>query len=365
MRPGTLTTESVPPPTTDIEEAPSLLSFRYDRDRRWSLVHEVEISPGTIKVRTAKSVTPVVPQLADPEPMRANALPIAYEPVRSVSLDGHLETDPLPNVDLETGEILEDDAAPGRQITEWSIRSRIRMMYRLATIDWTEMPGVPVMVTLTYPGEFPRDGQVVKQHLWSLLKRWERQWGARPLGCWKLEFQRRGAPHFHLYVGRPAVSDRVFREWLSRAWFEVVGSGDPRHLAAGTGVDRQFCSNARSAKAIAWYFTKHNAKPLKAAQNQVPEGFENVGRFWGVLGMRPVVEAFELTTGEFVELRRLLVRFRRSALGRKVKAYGRLQGCWAMMDQPAVFLSRSLALIRWGDAQPPGALDPGRLAFLR
>ena len=65
---------------------------------------------------------------------------------------------------------------------------------------------------------FPRSGRVVKEHLWAFKKRWFRRWGAYPVGVWKLEFQRRGAPHFHLYVGRPAeVPAREFLQEMRNA----------------------------------------------------------------------------------------------------------------------------------------------------
>jgi hypothetical protein len=62
------------------------------------------------------------------------------------------------------------------------------------------------MLTLTYPGDWlavAPNGEAVKRHLAALAKRYERVWG-EPLVCiWKLEFQARGAPHFHLSTTPP------------------------------------------------------------------------------------------------------------------------------------------------------------------
>ena len=55
---------------------------------------------------------------------------------------------------------------------------------------------------------------------------------------WRLEFQKRGAPHFHMLLYGVNVSMKVFRQWLATSWYEVVDSGDERHQRAGTGAER-------------------------------------------------------------------------------------------------------------------------------
>jgi hypothetical protein len=52
-------------------------------------------------------------------------------------------------------------------------------------------------------------------------------------GCsaiWKLEPQKRGAPHFHLLVWGIAF---LHYQRLARRWFEIVGSNDPRTSPLG------------------------------------------------------------------------------------------------------------------------------------
>lgn len=238
----------------------------------------------------------------------------------------------LPEVDDLEMAIDQRPAGKAGKITGWSAKSRIRMMYRLTTLDWDAMRGIPEMLTLTYPGEFPTSGAIVKEHLRRFRIAWEREFKAPPAGVWKLEFQRRGAPHFHLYVGRPtSLTWQEFAGWASLTWYRIVGSGDERHLRAGVGVDRQFCSRAKSVKALAWYFAKHNAKhSTKHYQNEVPAGFEDVGRFWGYWTLEPKVTRVELSTQEFVEVRRLLARLRQSKTGKRRSAPSRLIGLWAL-----------------------------------
>jgi hypothetical protein len=145
-------------------------------------------------------------------------------------------------------------------------------------------------VTLTYPAAFPCDGALVKRHLHAALAALRRKCpGVQYI--WFLEFQRRGAPHFHAFLdaslpsplgpmarrsGR--VRKEVFvhwpwQDWLSRRWFEIVGSGDPQHLAAGAAWER-----VEKEDGAARYVAK---ECYKTFQKFVPEGYQDVGRFWG------------------------------------------------------------------------------------
>ena len=288
------------------------------------LVHRLTASVGTVRVATRQAI-------AEERPGR-----------------GKIDLRGCPDPQLS----FEDLVRTRGQISGWSPKSRVRMLYRLATIDWLELPGVAEMMTLTYPRSFPADGRLAKEHLAAFRKRFERRWGRPIQGTWKLEFQRRGAPHFHVYFGRPIGPWREFVDWARAAWYEIVGSGDVRHLRMGVNLDRQFCSKAKSSKAIAWYFAKHGLKTgVKSYQNDVPDGYENCGRFWGIWGLASTEVDIELTTQEFVELRRALVRFRRAQLRHRpnrVKAPSRLIGCWALSDDGVGFAVKYLAWMRGG-----------------
>lgn len=141
------------------------------------------------------------------------------------------------------------------------------------------------MVTLTYPREFPMDGAKVKAHL-RAMREWFRR--REVSAAWFLEFQDRGAPHLHLVTDKP-----VDKKELSRKWFDVVGSGDEKHLRAGTQQ-----AKLRKAHAIAAYVAKYASK---AKQKEVPEGYKNVGRFWGAWGVFRLVQA-EVMYGEMVDV---------------------------------------------------------------
>jgi hypothetical protein len=145
------------------------------------------------------------------------------------------------------------------------------------------------MLTLTYPRQFPMDGRTVKRH-WHNMRTWLVRSGLK--GAWFLEFQKRGAPHFHVFLnGRVPASE------VSRRWYEVVGSEDLDHLVAGTRIEQ-----LREAHAAPAYAAKYAAK---VEQKEPPEGFSDVGRFWGTFGDLDVSPVEVLEQGpkeQFVDL---------------------------------------------------------------
>lgn len=164
------------------------------------------------------------------------------------------------------GDVVERDWKRG-EVKEFSWRSQ-RNLLRAVYNAGCEFKA---WICLTYPAEFPRDGVVVKGHLHELLD----EVGKKVAGVeylWCMEFQERGAPHFHVLV-----SEWIPKLWLSRSWFRIVGSGDPKHLRAGTKVQRVE-SREGAGQDMASVLKRYSAKK---AQKVVPETFGRVGRFWG------------------------------------------------------------------------------------
>ena len=127
-----------------------------------------------------------------------------------------------------------DRPCPRRsEISEFSEKSRQRLRLSLAKVDQSKC-GRPIFGTLTYPADFPLDQETFKRHLKVFSQRFLREFPAAGFH-WKLEFQTRGAAHFHPIFWNLG-SDREFlgkfRIWLACNWYEVVGSGDQKHLLA-------------------------------------------------------------------------------------------------------------------------------------
>ena len=167
-------------------------------------------------------------------------------------------------------------------VREFSSRSRRRL--REVAHDLGELYRCDAMLTLTMPGEWRSvcpNGRVFKRHVRALRKRLGRylaahgagEWGA----LWFLEFQLRGAPHLHAcFWGVAGVEVGELRAWLSEAWADVVGHADEaersKHQAAGTGW----------AVMRTGHFGYASKYASKMQQKRVPEGFADVGRFWGI-----------------------------------------------------------------------------------
>jgi hypothetical protein len=234
---------------------------------------------------------------------------------------GMYEEDPTPDV-----------LKPGKgEIVCWSRRSRERMSEYIASLDfseWLQVDGALAMVTLTIPAltretwlKVAPDGKTYKK----LLKRFELRWrrNVGPWVClWKLEFTKRGAPHWHGLLRVPAlVGSQTFEEWLSQTWADCVAHPDPeeyqKHLKAGTGVDfsgKDFSDPRR----IALYFMGHSAKSVdgKEYQHIVPlewqEPGKGPGRFWGYAGLSKAVVEIDLTASDADAAARILRKVRKA-----------------------------------------------------
>lgn len=154
------------------------------------------------------------------------------------------------------------------KVSTFSAASRKRLR---DTCHQVRRDSLPIFVTLTYPGEFPTDSKVWKRHLDNFSRALAHIGKGRIGAIWKLEPQKRGAPHFHLLVWGVRNLKR-FRQWLALVWYRIVGSGDERHLRVGTQA-----AQVRSQRGVVSYATKYMGKLIDG------DGWDNPGRFWGVL----------------------------------------------------------------------------------
>ena len=192
----------------------------------------------------------------------------------------------------------DDDTGKRQAICEFSRGSARRLRELTCKIRVAAMEKAH-MVTLTYPGECPLadDFEVYKRHLHSFGKRLLRHL-PESSALWKLEFQERGAPHFHLILF--GLDDlEAFKPWLSRSWFEVVGSRDPRHLAAGTNV-----SPVKNVGAASFYLASYVSK----GDQTLPGNF--TGRYWGKINAAALpfaeMHSLDLTRGQAVIAQRIV-----------------------------------------------------------
>lgn len=225
------------------------------------------------------------------------------------------------------------------KVREFSWDARKRMLRALGSVRWEDVTGRMAMVTLTYPGEYPRTGKEIKSHLAKFRKRWEREYG--PVRAfWGLEFQseNRRAPHFHLYVEMPEGEPGVIERVLGQAWWEVVGSEDSRHLVRGchvrwgvlTGKRRIDVGTAderelrrENAGDIARYMWGHAAK---WKQKQLPDDFDDPGRWWGLWNLEQVTHTVEVSREAYEQLRGRVLGEQERRRGQRAAPSKRLDG---------------------------------------
>jgi hypothetical protein len=208
-------------------------------------------------------------------------------------------------------------------VTEFSNASRRNLIATLGTPDLSGVEGSPVFITLTYPRDWRAvcpNGRVAKQQLDLFRRRWIRRFGSFQ-GVWKLEFQPRRtrpeleklAPHFHILCVIPSLDFRSdplqalalssVREWVSQSWYEIVGSSNRAHLAAGTQVKE---ASGDDVGRIVGYFAGYTAGRRKDEQHIAPSEWPGLGRYWGVNGIPRIKEWTDVTPRQFFALRRIL-----------------------------------------------------------
>lgn len=216
-------------------------------------------------------------------------------------------------------------------IREWTRGSIMRARDYL---NGLELPsgGAWYLLTFTFPFDPGGDGLRVRQWFHVLLQALYR--GLPVLGgVWKREFQLNGRPHYHVWVYQSPESWGVcdmesewdLREWLQATWGRILGySGDMSHAAMlkpwgiSDSPARYFGSYLRKAGQAGGECA--DGQDHKAAQNVLPEGYENPGRWWGHFGwhfrLRPlVVENIPDVVG--YKVRRVLRRLREHVNRRK------------------------------------------------
>lgn len=197
------------------------------------------------------------------------------------------------------------------KIAGFSARARSRLITFCAKLNRNALP---LFVTLTWPGEFSTDPLQWKRCLDIFLKRLRRA-HAESSAIWKLEPQERGAPHYHLLVFGVAF---VPHQLISRWWYEIVGSGDARHLQAGISIEA-----VKSREGVMHYASKlYMGKEIA--------GFSGVGRFWGVFNRRHLplsaqglLEAAEDVLQRFQRIARRYIQSQTKARFRRLRALGK------------------------------------------
>ena len=167
------------------------------------------------------------------------------------------------------------------KITDFSPGSRGRLFDLFNKMD---VKSKVIFITLTYEG-IDTDAPLAKANLFAFVKRLQRRFPTVAMSfVWRMEFQERGAIHFHILAfGLPFVP----KDQIQKMWGAVSCQKRPF-----TRIEMIF-----SSKKIMNYVSKYVAKvnpspeiggfnlPTYLAAYQSQHGDE-IGRIWGVIGKK-------------------------------------------------------------------------------
>lgn len=168
-------------------------------------------------------------------------------------------------------------------IDGFSLDSRRRLRLKLMGVDWSSVD--LLWVTLTYHKEWASDFDGWKTDLDNYIKRVIRNWSSYVGLIWRLEFQARGAPHFHILLGfKKGFSPKssIFGAWSGSAWAAVIGGLNDRHLVKH-GCRVCEVSRVNGLGVLLGYLVKEMGK-TKQSRRVAGSG---TGRMWGVRGDIP------------------------------------------------------------------------------
>jgi len=147
-----------------------------------------------------------------------------------------------------------------------------------------------LFVTVTYGQKFP-DGKTSKRHLKMFIQRLKRKY-PRVAGVWRIEFQKRHAPHYHLLLTNVRY---IPKEEILAMWEGVIGE----RFKNQTGATFTRVEAIKSKKHALSYVSKYVGK---VAQREArASGFNSVsyqtacGKHWGVIGREYLPFAKEIT----------------------------------------------------------------------
>lgn len=165
------------------------------------------------------------------------------------------------------------------EVQGFSRSSRKRMMEMLHRVKFS----TAVLITLTYGKEYSEDWKQWKKDLKAWRRATERRYGLQR-AIWRIELQKRGAPHFHiLYFDFPFIPVGS----LQSLWYDIIKT--PQGERHGNGLDLKAVRGSTSHKQVMSYVSKYVGK-LEDYEDW--EEAPKIGRIWGHWNVKeePVLE---------------------------------------------------------------------------
>lgn len=191
-------------------------------------------------------------------------------------------------------------------ITDFSAQSRGRLF---DLFNRMEIGKRATFITLTYPTIYV-DANQAKRHLRAFIKRINRKFSAVDVtGVWRMEFQERGAIHFHLVLFKLPF---IHKETIAALWAQVTHTYSPFTRIEGVNSPKKLINY------VSKYVAKVNPSSLDGFNSltylsayQSTHG-EKIGRSWGYFNKKelPFAEPVVLELAYHYEK---FMRFRHTA----------------------------------------------------
>lgn len=174
---------------------------------------------------------------------------------------------------------------PRGRITYLTSRSRSYLAFVVAATEVS----FGSLLTLTYGDPYPTDGAVCKSHLNAFLTHLRHLYPVISY-VWVVEFQKRGALHFHILLSMSGVG-AWNRKDAAHTWAGITSpakwatnaspelDADYRRKSYAVHKHKDTWEELREEDGAMRYMSKYC---LKTDQKRVPEEFQNVGRFFGM-----------------------------------------------------------------------------------
>jgi hypothetical protein len=214
---------------------------------------------------------------------------ISYVPPRGDIFEAKIESDPgydfCPICGLSCEDCDCEEKKTRGAIKEFSERSRKRLAFFAGNCSVQ----FSTMETLTVQADIPIDCREFKSALNSYLQSYRRR---KILYLWFFEFTKKGVPHVHVLSDKslPDSGGQTVNIYESQKqsvrWSRLIQSALSPEKVTGDVceyLDRMNSASVRSEQVecedgAARYATKY---AMKMEQKDVPEGMQDVGRFWG------------------------------------------------------------------------------------
>lgn len=201
-------------------------------------------------------------------------------------------------------------------------KAKKRMMNALN--EWRINPNHKAyFITLTYPAQWPKtwrewkqDLEAFRRKLLAVLPECE--------GFWRLELQKRGAPHYHLVITfrKGFITNKRLKKLVTSWWRDIAHSNDQYQGKYATRVDVMHQQSA-VYKYISKYVNKSGGRPVDddgvILQDDDAHEAGTMGRHWGKIGKpsrEPYAEFDMLGIDAIVELKAVVIGWLR---GKKLR----------------------------------------------